>query len=66
MPKDYQLELSPGPDGPWRVVYKGDTGQYSHGGGEYCAESEIFSGTSRCVCCQSVVVSSFLLLVARR
>eukprot|EP00038_Savillea_parva_P001994 m.109131 g.109131 ORF g.109131 m.109131 type:complete len:676 (+) comp10687_c0_seq2:110-2137(+) len=47
MPKDYQLELAPGPDGPWRVVYRGNTGPYSHAGGNYVAESDLFTGTSR-------------------
>jgi len=47
MPKDFQLELSPGPEGPWRVVYRGDTGPYSHAGGDYQCDSELFSGTSR-------------------
>eukprot|EP00035_Acanthoeca_spectabilis_P016797 m.350356 g.350356 ORF g.350356 m.350356 type:complete len:674 (-) comp16579_c0_seq12:67-2088(-) len=47
MPKEFQLEMSPGPEGPWRVVTKGDTGPFSHAGGDYQCETEIFTGTSR-------------------
>eukprot|EP00041_Stephanoeca_diplocostata_P017302 m.345229 g.345229 ORF g.345229 m.345229 type:complete len:673 (+) comp20660_c0_seq1:138-2156(+) len=46
MPKDYQLEMSPGPEGPWRVVVKGET-KMDKSSGAYSEASDSFAGTSR-------------------